>query len=303
MRKLVAVPALLVVAGCGGNDAVDIGPAPKAKSQAVTGLESPTPKQLVSLKVWLVQGKGLVARNRAHPETVRVATAAIDELLAGPTQGERRGSGITTAIPRGTRLLGIGIENGIATVDLSSQFQSGAGSESLQLRLAQVVYTLTQFPTVKKVRFELDGAPVDVLSNRGTVVDRPVGRKDYGAPDCAGIPTSKQGFIKINYPRPGARVSSPGHIEFLLAVRGCSSTFEGTLNWDVKTKDGVTVAAGVAQGGSLQPGPFRFSVPPRSVGEGQGVLEVYEPPASGEGGPTSRDAVPVVLLAPQSRAP
>jgi hypothetical protein len=266
-------------------------------------LRSPTPAQkLVPLKIWLVQGKGLVQRNRAHPKTVRVAAAALQELLAGPTQGERSGSAITTSIPRGTRLLGVGIDKGVATVDLSSQFQAGGGSGSLQLRLAQVVYTLTQFPTVKKVRFELDGSPVNVLSNQGIVVDHPVGRSDYGKTDCAGFPSSRQGFIAINYPPRGASIAGAGS-EFPVSVRGCSSTFEGTLNWELKTKDGVTVSAGVAQGGSLGPGPFRFSIPPTSVGEGPGVLEVYEPPASGEGGPTSRATVPVVLVKARESTP
>jgi len=295
MRKLASLWLLLVLTGCAG--ATDLGPAPKAKSQAAAKLKSPTPAQkLVPLKIWLVQGKGLVQRNRAHPKTVRVATAALQELLAGPTEAERHGSGLTTSIPRGTSLLGVDIDNGVATVDLSSQFQAGGGSGSLQLRLAQVVYTLTQFPTVKKVRFELDGSPVNVLSNRGVAVDRPVARRDYGKTDCAGFPSSQQGFIAINYPRPGVRISGKGHIELLVTVRGCSSTFEGTLNWHLKTRDGVTVSAGVAQGGSLRPGPFRFTIPPPSVGEGPAVLEVYEPPASGEGGPTSRATVPLVLM-------
>lgn len=297
MRKLAPLSVLLVLTGCAG--ATDLGPAPKAKSQAAAKLNSATPttaQKLVPLKIWLVQGKGLVARNRAHPQTVRVATAAVQELLAGPTPGERHGSGITTSIPVGTRLLGVGIDNGVATVDLTSQFQAGGGSGSLQLRLAQVVYTLTQFPTVKKVRFELDGSPVNVLSNRGVVVDRPVARRDYGKTDCAGFPSSQQGFIAVNSPPPGARISGNGHIELLVTVRGCSSTFEGTLNWDLKTKDGTTVSSGVAQGGSLGPGSFRFIIPPPSTGEGPATLEVYEPPASGEGGPTSRARVPVVLV-------
>src|SRR3954467_13313561 len=118
MRKLAPLSLLLVLTGCAG--ATDLGPAPKAKSQAAAKLTSPTPAQkLVPLKIWLVQGKGLVQRNRAHPKTVRVATAALQELLAGPTEAERSGSAITTAIPGGTRLLGIGIDNEVATVDLA----------------------------------------------------------------------------------------------------------------------------------------------------------------------------------------
>jgi N-acetylneuraminic acid mutarotase len=49
----------------------------------------------------------------------------------------------------------------------------------MQMRLGQVVYTLTQFQTVKRVRFALDGAPVNVFSSEGIVLDHPVGRSDY----------------------------------------------------------------------------------------------------------------------------
>ena len=49
----------------------------------------------------------------------------------------------------------------------------------MEARLGQVVYTLTQFPTVQKVRFELDGRPVNVFSSEGIVLDHPVGRSDY----------------------------------------------------------------------------------------------------------------------------
>ena len=49
----------------------------------------------------------------------------------------------------------------------------------MQTRLGQVVYTLTQFPTVQKVRFRLDGSPVNVFSSEGIVLDHPVGRSDY----------------------------------------------------------------------------------------------------------------------------
>jgi Sporulation and spore germination/Immunoglobulin-like domain of bacterial spore germination len=295
MRKLAPLPVLLLLAGCGGG-ASSLGPAPKAKANAAPALQSPTPSQkqkALALSIWLVQGKGLVERHRAHAPTVRVATAAVEKLLAGPTQGERRGSGIGTAIPRGTRLIGIGIDKGIATVDLTSQFQAGGGSYSMQQRLGQVVYTLTQFPTVKKVKFELDGSPVDVFSSEGIVLDHPVGRGDYKnlIGDCAGYPASKQGFIAVTSPRPGGVVSP------LAAVRGCSSTFEGTVNWNLKAKDGTQVASGFANGGSLQPGEFSF-IPKYQLAKSEpGALEVYEAPASGEGHAVRRTVVPVQLAA------
>src|SRR5205085_656341 len=82
-------------------------------------------------------------------------------------------------IPSGTRLLGVSVKDGVANVDLTSEYQSGGGSLSMQMRLGQVVYTLTQFPTVGRVRFALDGAPVNVFSSEGIVLDHPVGRADY----------------------------------------------------------------------------------------------------------------------------
>jgi hypothetical protein len=145
---------------------------------------------------------------------------------------------------------------------------------------------------VKRVQFELDGSPVNVLSNQGVVSDRPVGRKDYGEPGCAGIPASKQGFIVVNSPQPGDDVGPQP-----FTVRGCSSSFEGTLNWDLKTNAGSELAFGHTQGGSFEPGEFAFSVSYRLPKSQPGVLEVYEPPASGEGGPTSRVTVPLVLAA------
>jgi germination protein M len=293
MRRLAALPLLVVLAGC-GDGAHSLGPAPKAKSQAATQQLGSAPKQkVVALKIWLVQGKGLVERDRARPQTLRVATAAVNALLAGPTQGEAKGSAITTAIPRGTRLIGITIENGVATVDLTSQFQAGGGSHSMQLRLGQVVYTLTQFPTVQKVRFELDGAPVEVFSSEGIVLKDPVGRGDYKnlVGDCAGIPSSKADFIAVTFPRPGGALSP------MLAVRGCSSTFEGTFSWELKTKDGSPVATGTAHGGSYQPGPFAFVPEYQWAKTEAGVLDVYEAPPRGTGEPTARDTVPVVIQA------
>ena len=67
----------------------------------------------------------------------------------------------------------------MAKVDLTSEFELGASSRSLQLRLAQVVYTVTQFPTVTAVRFSIDGTPVNVFSGSGIVLSHPVRRSAY----------------------------------------------------------------------------------------------------------------------------
>ena len=176
MKILLSLASIALLVGCGSQKAVSLGAPPREPAETATAGAAPTSP--VRLQVWFARGDQLASQQRTHAATPRVATAALQALLAGPSAGERA-AGVTSAIPEGTRLLGISIKDGVATVDLTSEFQSGGGSLSMQMRLAQVVYTVTQFPTVRAVRFSLDGAPVDVFSSEGIVLDHPVGRSDY----------------------------------------------------------------------------------------------------------------------------
>jgi len=157
MKKLLALASLAVLggtfgfvaSGCGSEKAVSLGP-PATGSTSVTEPTGTVPTS-VSLEVWFLQGEQLVRQTRSHEATRLVATAAMKALLAGPSPAELA-AGLRTSVPAGTKLLGISIKKGVATVDLTSQYQSGGGSLSMKARLAQVVYTLTQFPTVSAVR-------------------------------------------------------------------------------------------------------------------------------------------------------
>ena len=182
MKTMIIAASLVVLGGSVGiilaardsGGVVSLGAPPTVAGSEIANTLPSQP----SFEVWFARGERLVAVARTHEQTPGVATAAINALIAGPTRAERK-SGLTTAVPTGTRLLGISIKNGIATVDFTSEYQAGGGSLSMQMRLGQVVYTLTQFPTVKGVRFQLDGAPVNVFSGEGIILDHPVGRSDY----------------------------------------------------------------------------------------------------------------------------
>jgi hypothetical protein len=194
VRKVLGVGSLLVLgaslsvilAAC-GDDAVSLGPPPR-QTVTSTNLTTTLPGKS-TFEVWFASGERLVRTQRTHEQTRAVATAAVNALLAGPTRVEQA-SGISSAIPLGTRLLGVSVRNGVGTVDLTSEFESGGGSLWMQMRLGQVVYTLTQFQTVKAVRFELDGRPVNVFSGEGIVLDHPVGRSDYKDLAPSGAPVT-----------------------------------------------------------------------------------------------------------------
>jgi hypothetical protein len=97
------------------------------------------------------------------------------------------------------------------------------------------------------------------------------------------------GFIFVDDPRSGERVSSG------FQVSGCSSTFEANLNWRLRGRDGKPLATGVAQGGSLEPSSFEFTVDYKVAARQIGELEVYEPAVTTEGFPPSKDVVPLLL--------
>jgi hypothetical protein len=174
VKTFLGVTALVVAAGAvgyyaagwGSDKAVSLGPAPvQTTTQAAQSTTLPGGR---ALEVWFAQRGRLVETLRTQPETRQVATAAVKALLEGPNRTERA-AGIGTEIPPQTRLNGIGVSNGVARIDLSSDYQGGS-LRSLQLRLAQVVYTLTQFPTISAVRLSVDGEPV---------LDHAVGRSAY----------------------------------------------------------------------------------------------------------------------------
>lgn len=100
---------------------------------------------------------------------------AFDALLAGPTPQERA-IGLTTEIPAGTRLRGLTVREGVATVDLSEAVGSGGGSASMQGRLWQIVYTGTSHPAARQVRLIIEGEERQALGGEGLLIDRPIAR-------------------------------------------------------------------------------------------------------------------------------
>jgi len=97
-----------------------------------------------------------VAVERNILKTVAVATAAMQELLKGPTEAEKA-EGLTTAINVGTVLNYVRIDDGVATVDFNDRFdfQMG-GSARVRAIYQQIFKTLTQFSTVKEIKITIN---------------------------------------------------------------------------------------------------------------------------------------------------
>ena len=165
-------------------------------------------------------------------EVPAVARGALEWMLHGP-QGVEVEIGQTSEIPEGTELLGIDVDDGVAmdgvaTVDLSSEFAAGGGSLSMQLRVAQVVFTLTQFATVDTVDITIEGESVDTIGGEG-VPARGLDRTDFAAVTPR---------VLIEVPVPGQAVYSP------LEVSGMANTFEANVQYSVTDGEGLIVDEG-----------------------------------------------------------
>ena len=207
--------------------------------------------------------EGLVPLLREVPETRAVATAAMHALLTGPTSTESGQRQITSAVPAGSRLLGLRVENGIATVDLSREFESGGGSMSIFVRLGQVVYTLTQFPTVDTVLFEIEGQPVTVFSSEGIVLDGSIGRDAYA---------DQLSAIYVDRPAYGAALGNPARIT------GSANTFEAMFMITLLDGAGTRIVEtpAMATCGTGCRGTFDVTIPYSVPEAGWGTLRVWE---------------------------
>ena len=224
---------------------------------------------------------GLVPTLRTVPETTAVARAAMTALLAGPTSKESGDRTITTAIPDGTTLLGVTVKSGVATVNLSSSFDEGGGTASMRYRLAQVVYTLTQFSSVRSVLFQVEGQAVSVFGSEGIVLDGPSKRADW---------TDELPAIFVDRPAYGAAILNPG------PVAGNADVFEASFRVAVLDGAGKTLTdqQAMASCGTGCRGTFSLTVE-YDVSKAQwGTLRVFDP-SEQNGTPTSVRDYPVWL--------
>jgi germination protein M len=316
---LIVVAAIIVAVACGPSTgalgtlppatpaaSVDIepdltaGPTSPASSPTDAPSEPPgasptagpseAPSETMVVRAYFVLGgppgsTGLVAVLREVSKSGAPATAAIEALLTGPTSDESGERTLTSAVPSGSTLLGLAIKSGVATIDLSNEFESGGGSASTLYRLGQVVYTLTQFSTVKTVVFKIDGQTVDVFGSEGIVLDGPVGRSDY----VDLLPS-----IFVDRPAYGAAIGNPARIA------GSADVFEATFRVTLLDAAGRTLAdqQAMATCGSGCRGTFDVTVGYDVPKAQWGTLRVWDGSAK-DGSPENVREYPVWLTPAQ----
>ena len=288
---------VLLAAGCGqgsaqvvssvspGGGPVSSGPPatqPPPDSGGGSSTPPPAPAETTTVQTWFIRGETLWYATTRVDRQPGIGSAAVRALLAGPS-AELRAAGVGSVVPAGTQLLGLDIGDGIATVDLSSEYASGGGSLSEQMRLAQLVYTLTQFPTVKGVRLKLDGKDTTVFSGEGIVLPDPMRRSSFA--DL--LPP-----ILVESPGIGETVSGP------LVVKGTANVFEANVGIEVRTESGKVLARTftTATCGTGCRGRYQKTIDITVSRRTQVTLIVHDDDAAGTGTPPHQVVIPLTLM-------
>lgn len=119
-----------------------------------------------------------VARNLPRASADTHLKESLQALIEGPNASEAA-RGLSTTLGPDIRILGLRVIGSEVEVDLSQAFTEGGGSATMQGRLNQVFYTLTQPSSVTSVRLLVEGVPISYLGGEGILVDNPWYRAEH----------------------------------------------------------------------------------------------------------------------------
>jgi germination protein M len=225
-RLLIGVATVLFAVGCGNG-----------------GDEATPTAEPSEHRVYLLRDGKVWPALRALPLAGDAADEIVDELIRGPTEDERA-LGFTTALPADLDLPEIEVAGGVARVELDSKLPPKG--------LAELVYTLTELPTVRSVDFEVGGATLTGFD-----------RDDLEDLTPAILVESPLAFEEVTIP---------------LRATGTANTFEANFQYELTDSDGRIVAEDfvTATSGTGTRGTFEFTVSFEVPADGLGELIVFE---------------------------
>ena len=149
----------------------------------------PIPEHSVKINKVQVTDKGIevVPSDLPVKKATRTAEenlqAAFGEMLNAKTSAKDPKGKTSSAIPAGTRLLGLKADKTGIRVDLSEEFSKSAGAASSHSRLAQVIYTATALDPRAKVWLSVNGEELKELGGLELVqpITRTSLKKDFSS--------------------------------------------------------------------------------------------------------------------------
>ena len=234
----------------GQNTPAPVEPAPEMMDVAVYYVKS-TEKEFY-----------LVREVHQVEKTPEAAKAALNELIKGnPVTPDA-----ARVLPADTKILGIKVEQGLATVDFSPEvLKANVGSSGEGLGITSIVNTLTEFPTIQEVSFTVDGQVEKGIDWWGHV-------GLYQQPFKRDLSNVFEPAIWVTAPIKDQIITSP------VKISGNARVFEATVSYRIKDDNGNMLAQGfaTAKEGAPGRGDFTGELAFKPAGPGKGQIEVFE---------------------------
>lgn len=116
---------------------------------------------------------------RLLPKSDSPMSDALKALFNAPVADELK-QGLKTLIPPGTKLRSAWVKDTVAFINVSEEFQFNQyGIDGALAQLSQVVFTATEFSTVKSVQFLIEGQKKDYLGAEGVWIGSPLSRTSF----------------------------------------------------------------------------------------------------------------------------
>ncbi|QSH93196.1 hypothetical protein C5N99_11475 [Treponema medium] len=116
---------------------------------------------------------------RLLPKSDAPMSDALEALFSAPTVDELK-QGVRTLIPPDTKLRSAWVRDGVAFINVSEEFQFNQyGIDGALAQLLQVVFTATEFSTVKSVQFLIEGQKKEYLGAEGVWIGTPLSRTSF----------------------------------------------------------------------------------------------------------------------------
>ncbi|OHD34993.1 MAG: hypothetical protein A2004_04030 [Spirochaetes bacterium GWC1_61_12] len=155
---------------------------PALNTTAVNPVQQLQQTSLARLFFVRVDDDGTISRRevqRTIASSDSPLTDAVQALLRGPNSDELN-QNLITLIPNGTRLLSAQVRGSTAYLNFSEEFMYNRyGIEGYAGQLKQIVFTATEFPTVKDVFILIEGQTRDYLGGEGVYIGRPLSRSSF----------------------------------------------------------------------------------------------------------------------------
>ncbi|MGD8188762.1 GerMN domain-containing protein [Brevibacillus ginsengisoli] len=185
--KVTAVLGLsaLLLSGCGlfgpAKESMSMDPPQLTQDANLTGTNDPnaagqegittTEKQgTVDRMVYLLDNNGFVVPvSMTLPKSEGAAKQVLAYMVKGGPVESLLPEGFHAILPEGTKVIGLNIKNGTATVDFSKEFKKYQPSEEKKI-IDAVTRSLTEFQAIKNISIWVNGKPVSEMPSDHTPV-------------------------------------------------------------------------------------------------------------------------------------